>query len=751
MVCEQGTCAWETPEQTGDKPCGRSGHTLSVVGRRAFLFGGCADEDGNPVYLNDTYALDLASGTFGWQKLEVEGKVPAPRWRHTANCISASSLMIFGGIGEKTRYADCAILDTESEVPTWQDPQPQGMGPSPRSYHTATKCGERVYIFGGYGGQGMRRQNFNDLHVLDVTNNLWVGSVEGSELPEGITFDAKDGGIVCEGTPPCPRGNHTTSVIERKFLLVMGGRDTGRYLDDCHVLDTETFSWTQVRTNANPMAPVRLCSHVAEGLESVPSYKLFCFGGQTGNDKVRTEWNYRNKVDVLDCASMSWLSSPGVVTGTPPPPREDTAWAFDPKAAKLVLFGGWANDWLDDLHMLDVSGIVGPPYAVQALVPNEGPMTGKTEIIIKGLEFTKGKIIVKFTDGRNEETSEKADYVSPTEIRCLSPDWSKYNPGEVDVRVSIGGEGLTVNKIKWNYYVNTKPQKCVAYGPGLFEKGGVWGFPSVFKIQAKDTSGRNRSSGGEAHYWVCKVTSSEGEDLDVKILDNADGTYDVLYIPKCSGSVDISVAYDDPVQNGVIPVRGSPWTSSFDNPWTKCKMQGTVPKVQLGMQATTLMKRLVLWGGGPGVHILDGDQLKWETPEVEGTAPVDRVGFTMTTLDNEKMLVFGGQKPPPIPEGDEEPPEVPAADYDDVAVLVCEKGTWKWLPSPDVQGDKPAIKARHTACLIPVGKKVIVFGGIGADGVRHDDLHVLSAQNPAKMEWLHVPNKVIEVTEEAPA
>ena len=53
--------------------------------------------------------------------------------------------------------------------------------------------------------------------------------------------------------------------------------------------------------------------------------------------------------------------------------------------------------------------------------------------------------MVKFTDGRNEEISEKAEYLSPTEIRCLSPDWSKYNPGEVDCRVSIGGEGFTVN------------------------------------------------------------------------------------------------------------------------------------------------------------------------------------------------------------------------------------------------------------------------------------------------------------------
>ena len=35
---------------------------VQVVGRRAIVFGGCADQDSNPVILNDAYACDL-SGT----------------------------------------------------------------------------------------------------------------------------------------------------------------------------------------------------------------------------------------------------------------------------------------------------------------------------------------------------------------------------------------------------------------------------------------------------------------------------------------------------------------------------------------------------------------------------------------------------------------------------------------------------------------------------------------------------------------
>jgi hypothetical protein len=102
------------------------------------------------------------------------------------------------------------------------------------------------------------------------------------------------------------------------------------------------------------------------------------------------------------------------------------------------------------------------------------------------------------------------------------------------------------------------------------------------------------------------------------------------------------------------------------------------------------------------------------------------------------------QVPPMLADGEEMPDDLAPADFDDVQVLVCEKGVWKWLPHPDVAGDKPSIKARHSACLIPVGKKVIVFGGIGQDGERHDDLHILTAQNVAKMDWMHIPAKSID-------
>ena len=65
---------------------------------------------------------------------------------------------------------------------------------------------------------------------------------------------------------------------------------------------------------------------------------------------------------------------------------------------------------------------------------------------------------------------------------------------------------LTVNIVKWTYFVNTNPRKCVAFGTGLFAEDNCgWGFPAIFKVQAKDNSGRNRNTGGETVFWKPRV------------------------------------------------------------------------------------------------------------------------------------------------------------------------------------------------------------------------------------------------------
>jgi hypothetical protein len=311
----------------------------------------------------------------------------------------------------------------------------------------------------------------------------------------------------------------------------------------------------------------------------------------------------------------------------------------------------------------------------------------------------------------------------------------------VSIRVNLKGDGWSVNIVKWNFFVNTKPAKCVAYGPGLFDSDNAgWGFPAVFKVQAKDTAGRNRSSGGEAANWRPRVVLKEtGESVPCRVEDCGDGTYDMIYVPHRPGAYIVEVGYNDPLLNGtdVVPIRGSPWTASFDDPWSKARPTGEPPLAVPGAAVCGVMKKMVMYGGGDGVVSFDPDSMAWEKLDVDGAPPPPRTQHSMTALDGEKAVVCGGWS------------EERQARLNDVVLLVCDKGKWRWQEAGEVQGDKLPPRSKHAACL-NTGKRVVVFGGVGGDEKKLDDLMVLSAANPAKMEWLAIAKRVAPDTDPDP-
>ena len=76
------------------------------------------------------------------------------------------------------------------------------------------------------------------------------------------------------------------------------------------------------------------------------------------------------------------------------------------------------------------------------------------------------------------------EFVNSETIRASTPNYEIYGALGVDVRVSINGEGWTVNKIKFNYFANTAARNCIAYGPGLLENC-VYGVEIPFMIQVR--------------------------------------------------------------------------------------------------------------------------------------------------------------------------------------------------------------------------------------------------------------------------
>ena len=62
---------------------------------------------------------------------------------------------------------------------------------------------------------------------------------------------------------------------------------------------------------------------------------------------------------------------------------------------------------------------------------------------------------------------------------------------------------------------------------------------SSVRISAVDYHGNPRNSGGDP--VVAEMRTERGDALDVKITDNADGTYDLKYVPKSAGKLKLTV------------------------------------------------------------------------------------------------------------------------------------------------------------------------------------------------------------------
>ncbi|XP_072102987.1 LOW QUALITY PROTEIN: host cell factor 1-like [Mobula birostris] len=147
------------PPKNGSLPCPRLGHSFSLVGNKCYLFGGLANDSEDPKnniprYLNDVYVLELrpGSGVVSWDNPITYGVLPPPRESHTAVIYTDkdsknSRLIIYGGMSG-CRLGDLWTLDIDTL--TWDKPNVNGVSPLPRSLHSATTIGNKMYVFGGW-------------------------------------------------------------------------------------------------------------------------------------------------------------------------------------------------------------------------------------------------------------------------------------------------------------------------------------------------------------------------------------------------------------------------------------------------------------------------------------------------------------------------------------------------------------------------------------------------------------------------
>ncbi|CAH8499855.1 unnamed protein product [Schistosoma rodhaini] len=218
------------PARNGPCPCPRIGHSFTLVGQRAFLFGGITNDSDDPKnniprYLNDLYTLELKpnSSTMCWDIPNTYGQPPTPRESHSAvayqvldGMVKKWRLLVYGGMSGN-RLGD--LWQLEIDTMTWIKPIVSGDLPAPRSLHSATVIGNRMFVFGGWvplvmeeikmTAQEKEWKCTNTLASLNLDTMAW----------EPLTMEVAD-----ECLLPRARAGHCAVAVHSR-LYVWSGRD----------------------------------------------------------------------------------------------------------------------------------------------------------------------------------------------------------------------------------------------------------------------------------------------------------------------------------------------------------------------------------------------------------------------------------------------------------------------------------------------------------------------------------------------
>lgn len=269
---------WEKLSVQGAPTPTIKNHTATVVSDHELLvFGGY---DGRRNH-NTLYRFDCR--TLRWQALGpgvTSGTPPAGRNGHTATLADRKRLFVIGGwLGSgPLAAADTHVLALDTM--SWHHPPTRGTPPGPCNMHTADYIAHLRSILVFRGGDG--REYLNDLHALHVDTLEWRKLHSTGEIP-------------------APRANHSSVVVgaEQQHMLIFGGWDGQKRLNDMHVLDTFALTWSRVDTNApalvpHPRAGMTLASH---------RDRIFLFGGSGPSAKCY------NDLHIYDPKGQIWMET----------------------------------------------------------------------------------------------------------------------------------------------------------------------------------------------------------------------------------------------------------------------------------------------------------------------------------------------------------------------------------------------------------------------------------------------------------
>uniref|UniRef100_A0A804P9R9 Serine/threonine-protein phosphatase n=1 Tax=Zea mays TaxID=4577 RepID=A0A804P9R9_MAIZE len=254
----QQRARWHRVVVQGPGPGPRYGHVMALVGQR-FLLSIGGNDGKRP--LADVWALDTAAKPYEWRKLEPEGEGPPPCMYATASARSDGLLLLCGGRDANSVPLSSAYGLAKHRDGRWEWAIAPGVSPSPRYQHAAVFVNARLHVSGGALGGGRMVEDSSSVAVLDTAAGVWCDTKSVVTTPRTGRFsaDAAGGDAAVELTRRC---RHAAAAVN-DLIFIYGGLRGGVLLDD--LLVAEDLAAAETTNAANHAAASAAATNLQVG------------------------------------------------------------------------------------------------------------------------------------------------------------------------------------------------------------------------------------------------------------------------------------------------------------------------------------------------------------------------------------------------------------------------------------------------------------------------------------------------------
>nr|XP_008120194.1 PREDICTED: kelch domain-containing protein 2 [Anolis carolinensis] len=278
------------PLETGS-PAERSGHVAVTDGQCMFVWGGYKNAQVRGFYdfylpRDEIWIYNMETGR--WTKHRTSGDVPPSMSGSCAVCMDRV-LYLFGGHHAHGNTNKFYMLNSRSndEVLQWVRVECQGVPPSSKDKLGVWAYKNKLVFFGGYGyyPEGEQIGTFEFDETSFWNSGLPRGWNDHVHVLDTETYTWSQ--PVTTGKSPSPRAAHACATVGNRGY-VFGGRYRESRMNDLYYLNLEKWEWHEIITQG--ACPLGRSWH---SLTPVSSDHLFLFGGFTTDKQPLSDaWIY---------------------------------------------------------------------------------------------------------------------------------------------------------------------------------------------------------------------------------------------------------------------------------------------------------------------------------------------------------------------------------------------------------------------------------------------------------------------------